>query len=154
MESNLNKMNEELQSVNEVTETTTNEVVETKVEEVMEISDAPVKQPKKKKIKGLGDVVKAVTNAVGIETCDDCEQRRLKLNKMFPFTKSVKRELTDDEIEFVEQIGKTLENNDRFKLGDIYEAVIGGRVRHCLCPAMYRQLIDRLKIQIEYQKIK
>lgn len=175
MENNLNKMNEELQSVNEATETTTNDVVETKVEEVMEISDAPVKQPKKKKIKekinieetidisnveveqevrGLGDIIKKVADTLSIPTCEDCEQRRLKLNKMFPFTKTAKRELTESEIEFVNGIGTKLTTDDRMELGRIAEEVLGGKVRHCQCPSMYKQLIDRLKIQIEYQNIK
>lgn len=153
MENNLNEMNKELQDLN-VTENVETTEVNNVVEDVMEISDAPVKQPKKKKIKGLGDVVKAVTNAVGIETCEDCEQRRLKLNKMFPFTKTAKRELTESEIEFVNGIGTKLTTDDRMELGRITEEVLGGKVRHCICPSMYKQLIDRLKIQIEYQNIK
>lgn len=31
--------------------------------------------------KRLGDYVKSVTNAVGIPTCQSCEQRRQKLNE-------------------------------------------------------------------------
>lgn len=153
MENNLNKMNEELQSVN-VDEVTNDVVVENTTEDVMEISEAPVKQPKKKKLKGLGDVVKVVTNAIGIETCDDCEQRRLKLNKMFPFTKTAKRELTESEIELINGIGNTLTAEIRVALGEIAEEVLGGKVRHCSCPSMYKGLIDRLRIQIEYQNIK
>lgn len=153
MENNLNEMNKELQDLN-VTENVETTKVNDVVEDVMEISEAPVKQPKKKKIKGLGDVVKAVTNAVGIETCEDCEQRRLKLNKMFPFTKTAKRELTESEIELINGIGNKLTAELRIELGRIAEEVLGGKVRHCQCPSMYKQLIDRLKIQIEYQNIK
>jgi|TARA_Y100000310_G_C20323051_1_gene641688 hypothetical protein len=37
------------------------------------------------KSRGIGDTVKKVTNAVGIPTCNKCEERRKKLNRMFPY---------------------------------------------------------------------
>ena len=40
---------------------------------------------------GLGDVVKAVTTAVGIKPCTPCERRRQRLNQLVPFkSKEVK----------------------------------------------------------------
>ena len=41
----------------------------------------------KPKIEGLGDIVKRLTNAVGVKTCSKCEERRKKMNKMFPIKK-------------------------------------------------------------------
>lgn len=41
--------------------------------------------PKPKKIKGLGDVVATITNAVGIEQCEGCEKRQHQLNKLVNF---------------------------------------------------------------------
>ena len=41
----------------------------------------------KQKIEGLGDIVKRLTNAVGIKTCSKCEERRKKLNSKFPIKK-------------------------------------------------------------------
>ena len=38
----------------------------------------------KQKIEGLGDIIKRLTNAVKIPTCSKCEERRKKLNSMFP----------------------------------------------------------------------
>jgi len=38
----------------------------------------------KEKLEGLGDIVKRLTNAVGIKTCSKCEKRRKRMNKMFP----------------------------------------------------------------------
>lgn len=35
--------------------------------------------------RGLGDTVAALASAVGIETCESCEERRAKLNRMFPY---------------------------------------------------------------------
>lgn len=118
---------------------------------VLDDSSKPTK--KKKKSKGLGDVVKAVTNAIGIETCDSCEERRKKLNSMFSFLKSVRRDVTDEEITFIENIGKSITTDERYKLADIYTAVYGSKVNHCNCPALYNGMIDKLKMQIEYQKV-
>lgn len=33
---------------------------------------------------GLGDVIATMTKAVGIQPCAACEERRLKLNRLFP----------------------------------------------------------------------
>jgi hypothetical protein len=38
-----------------------------------------------KKIKGLGDVIATITNAVGIEQCEGCEKRQHQLNKLVNF---------------------------------------------------------------------
>lgn len=56
---------------------------------------------RKKKISGLGDVVKVVTDTLGIEQCNDCKQRQTELNRLFPFkrvkpmTEAHKEELKD-----------------------------------------------------------
>ena len=39
----------------------------------------------KKKITGLGDVIATITSAIGIEPCEGCNERKEKLNKLFPF---------------------------------------------------------------------
>lgn len=154
MENNLNEINEELQDLN-VTENVETTEVNDVVEDVMEINDTPIKQPKKKKVKGLGDVIEKITETVGIEKCAECEERRKKLNKMFPFTRRALRELTAEEIEYVEGVGTKLTYETRIKLGEIYDSVFGGKTRHCSsCPGVYKTIIDRLIIQIGYQNIK
>lgn len=40
-----------------------------------------------KKIEGLGDIIKRLTSAVGVKPCSKCEERRKKLNVLFPFGK-------------------------------------------------------------------
>jgi hypothetical protein len=37
------------------------------------------------KLRGLGDVVAAVTSAVGIQPCGGCKKRQESLNKLVPF---------------------------------------------------------------------
>ena len=51
------------------------------------------KRKTKKEIQGLGDVVAAITSAVGIEPCVDCKERQFSLNRLFNF-KTVKSEMT------------------------------------------------------------
>lgn len=51
------------------------------------------KRKTKKEINGLGDVVAAITSAVGVEPCDNCKDRQFKLNRLFNF-KKVKSEMT------------------------------------------------------------
>lgn len=37
------------------------------------------------KLRGLGDAVARVTRKLGIKHCNECEKRRDRLNKRFPF---------------------------------------------------------------------
>ena len=41
----------------------------------------------KPKIEGLGDIIQRLTKAMKIPTCSKCEERRKKLNSMFPVKK-------------------------------------------------------------------
>ena len=52
-----------------------------------------------KKIKGLGDVIATITDAVGIEQCEGCKQRQDKLNKLLPFGT---KDLTADQKEYLQ----------------------------------------------------
>lgn len=36
---------------------------------------------------GIGDTIKKLINALGVSTCNKCEERRKKLNRMFPYEK-------------------------------------------------------------------
>lgn len=56
------------------------------------------KRKTKKEIQGLGDVVAAVTSAVGVEPCLDCKERQFSLNRLFNF-KKVKSEMTPNDKE-------------------------------------------------------
>lgn len=56
------------------------------------------KRKTKKEIQGLGDVVAAVTSAVGVEPCEDCKERQFGLNRLFNF-KKVKSEMTPNDKE-------------------------------------------------------
>ena len=53
-----------------------------------------------KKIKGLGDVVATVTDALGIEPCDGCKKRQESLNKLVPFGT---KDLTDEQKQYLNE---------------------------------------------------
>jgi hypothetical protein len=82
------------------------------------------KRKTKKEIQGLGDVVAAVTSAVGIEPCDDCKDRQFTLNRLFNF-KKVKSEMTPNDKEhfriFLEAKGQRVIDGRRTEL--IFEDV-------------------------------
>lgn len=73
----------------------------------------------KKEIQGLGDVVAAVTSAVGIEPCLDCKERQFSLNRLFNF-KKVKSEMTPNDKEhftlFLEAKGQRIIDGKRTEL--------------------------------------
>ena len=77
------------------------------------------KRKTKKEIQGLGDVVAAVTSAVGIEPCLDCKERQFSLNRLFNF-KKVKSEMTPNDKEhfalFLEAKGQRIVDARRTEL--------------------------------------
>lgn len=77
------------------------------------------KKRTKKEIQGLGDVVAAVTSAVGIEPCQDCKERQFGLNRLFNF-KKVKSEMTPNDKEhfalFLEAKGQRIVDARRTEL--------------------------------------
>ena len=77
------------------------------------------KRRTKKEIQGLGDVIAAVTSAVGIEPCVDCKERQFTLNRLFNF-KTVKSEMTqtdkDDFIIFMDLKGQRVIDGKRTEL--------------------------------------
>jgi len=53
-------------------------------------------------MQGLGDAIKVVTDALGIEQCDDCVKRQGKLNRWFPF--KTPNEPTQDDIDYLTEV--------------------------------------------------
>lgn len=74
-----------------------------------------------KKIKGLGDVVATVTDALGIEQCEGCKSRQEKLNKLIPFgTKDLSEEQKIYLQEFFANEPKEITPTQQKQLLDIY----------------------------------
>lgn len=91
------------------------------------------KRKTKKEIQGLGDVVAAVTSAVGIEPCDNCKDRQFSLNRLFNF-KKVKSEMTPNDKEhfriFLDVKGQRIIDGKRTEL--VFEDVdyLNGLYKH------------------------
>lgn len=95
-------------------------------------------------IEGLGDVIKKITNFIGIETCDSCEERRKKLNKLFPYTKTYTIETTD--IDFIKRIksNNLISYEDKIHLFSVYNRVFRKNVAICNCSGLVYDMIDKL----------
>ena len=80
----------------------------------------------RKKITGLGDVIKAATEFVGVVPCAACEERRQKWNTLFP-NRLKPRDMTENELkdyrEFMFERTLRLTNEQRKWLCKIYSDV-------------------------------
>lgn len=105
-------------------------------------------------LSGLGDVIGKVTDALGITPCEDCLKRKAALNKMFPFLKTVKRDLTEEEIVLIQEYNTIKKVTDSKMFVQIFNSVFGTKAQPCNCPAVYKGYMQKLLAQIENQKIK
>jgi len=100
-------------------------------------------------IGGLGDLVKSVTEVLGITQCDECIERQKKFNKTFPFIK-VTRDLTFDELQLMERINAKpmIQNDDVNYLFRMYNEVFSSKLKRCNCPQLIAKMIDRINLFI------
>lgn len=108
------------------------------------------------KIKGLGDVVEAITEATGIkalvkfiagEDCG-CDERKKKLNEMFNFTKKPNC-LTEDEYSYLSAFFESNPNkvlpSQQMELNKIYSRVFNLRAEMTGCAGCVRDMVSKLK---------
>jgi len=102
---------------------------------------------KKQSIKsaGLGDLIEKATTALGIDKCEACEQRRINLNKMFPWLKS-NRDFTKEEVAFVKRIksNPVIQSEDLDKLFILYNDVFSSKLEKCQCSGLVGKMVERL----------
>ena len=111
------------------------------------------------KSKGIGDDIKKFTKATGIdrlaktilgEDCNKCEERRKKLNQMFPRFKNI-RQFTEDEIKIYDEVMPIVEKNQRLNreektiVNALYKGVFGQNPQWKSCAPCNKQIIDNLK---------
>lgn len=101
-------------------------------------------------IGGLGDAIKAVTEALGIEQCEKCKERQSRLNRLFPWLKA-SRDVTQEERELMERINSkpTIENDDVNALFRLYNELFGTKVSRCNCPGLIKKMIERINVFIQ-----
>ena len=111
------------------------------------------------KSKGIGDDIKKFTTATGIdkvaktilgEDCNKCEERRKKLNQMFPHFKNI-RQFTEDEIKIYDEVMPVIDKNQRITTEEkvivnaLYKGVFGNNPTWKSCSPCNKQIIDNLK---------
>tara|TARA_R100000781_G_scaffold111643_1_gene78270 strand:+ start:306 stop:665 length:360 start_codon:yes stop_codon:yes gene_type:complete len=106
-----------------------------------------------KKSKGLGDSVEKVLKATGIDKVakkilgDDCgcEERKQKLNKMFPYS----RQMTEDEMKIYEEVMSrtkgTITREDQAILVKIYNKIFNAKKKTSSCGSCVKQTLSKLK---------
>ena len=106
-----------------------------------------------KKSKGLGDTISKITEATGIDKVakkilgDDCgcEERKQKLNKMFPYS----RQMTEDEIKIYEEViartKGTITGSDQALIIKIYNKVFNTNKKPSSCSSCVRETLAKIK---------
>jgi len=121
-------------------------------------------RPKKNKPKGLGDTIEQITEATGIkkvvkaiagEDCG-CDQRRDKLNKIFPYSRQPEC-LDPEEIEYLDSgilRKKSLKHQDRERIATIHARVFNHKFDvPCTCsPKIWMQWMRELQELLDVSK--
>ena len=108
-----------------------------------------------KKSRGLGDTIQKITKATGIDKVakavlgDDCgcEERKEKLNKMFPYNKV--RQFTEDELKIYEEVlprlkSGTIKGQDQATLVKLYNKVFNSNKQPSSCSSCVQQTLAKL----------
>ena len=117
------------------------------------------------KSKGLGDTIEKITKATGIDKVakavlgDDCgcDERKEKLNKMFPYNKV--RQFTEDELKIYEEIlprlkSGTIKGQDQASLVKLYNKVFNANKKPSSCTSCVQQTLAKLaKVYVNSCKI-
>lgn len=104
---------------------------------------------------GLGDTIKSITNALGIPTCGKCEERRKRLNKVFPWLQAKEMEqLQGEDLELmIRVLGKpnAVVNDDVDYLFKLYNQKYAPKhpIKRCSCPGLLRLVVERLTLLTE-----
>ena len=111
----------------------------------------------KNKSKGLGDMIDSITTKTGIKkivkainpNCN-CEERRKKLNQMFPNFRNI-RQFTEDEIKIYDEVVPGIELRQRLNaeektiIATLYNGVFGQNPQWKSCSPCNKQIMANLK---------
>ena len=115
----------------------------------------------KNKSKGLGDMIDSITTKTGIKKvvnkiseatgipCN-CEERKQKLNQMFPNFRNI-RQFTEDEIKIYDKVIPGIELRQRLNaeektiIATLYNGVFGQNPQWKSCSPCNKQIMDNLK---------
>ena len=115
----------------------------------------------KNKSKGLGDMIDSITTKTGIKKvvnkiseatgipCN-CEERKQKLNQMFPNFRNI-RQFTEDEIKIYDEVVPGIELRQRLNaeektiIATLYNGVFGQNPQWKSCSPCNKKIMDNLK---------
>lgn len=106
-----------------------------------------------KKIKGLGDVVATVTDALGIEQCEGCKKRQEKLNKLIPFGT---KDLTEEQKTYLQEFfaneqTELTPKQQKELIGIYFDAYQLKPFTPCTgCSGVWKSIIKKLK-KLDYE---
>ncbi|MEY3500838.1 MAG: hypothetical protein RL308_2507 [Bacteroidota bacterium] len=121
-----------------------------------------------RKPKGLGDTIEAITEATGIKAVVEvfskatgidcgCDQRKEKLNKLFPYNQKVNclNETDYSKLtKYLDASQTTLTPDEQKEISDIYFNVFNFRLQISSCASCWKGKLDELrKIYNEYKII-
>ena len=112
----------------------------------------------KEQSKGLGDSIDKFTEKTGIKKLvkkiagDDCgcEERRKKLNQLFPHFKNI-RQFTEDELKIYDEVIPLIERQGRVTreqkpiVNALYKGVFGQNPQWKSCSPCNKRIMDNLK---------
>ena len=120
----------------------------------------------KRKAKGLGDTLEAITEATGIKAVVEvfskatgidcgCDKRKETLNKLFPYNSNINC-LTESDYNllttFLDPLKNTLTPDEQKIVSDIYFNVFNYRLQLSSCGSCWKGKIDELrKVYNEYK---
>jgi len=120
----------------------------------------------KRKAKGLGDTIEAITEATGIKAVVEtfskatgidcgCDKRKETLNKLFPYNRNINC-LTESDYNlltgFLDPLKNTLTPTEQLAVSDIYFNVFNYRLQLSSCGSCWKGKIDELrKVYNEYK---
>jgi len=120
----------------------------------------------KRKAKGLGDTIEAITEATGIKAVVEtfskatgldcgCDKRKETLNRLFPYAADVNC-LTESDYDlltgFLDPLKNTLTPTEQLAVSDIYFNVFNYRLQLSSCGSCWKGKIEELrKVYNEYK---
>ena len=103
-----------------------------------------------KTIDGLGDLVSSITSKLGIEECSGCEDRKSKLNEIFPFLKADTRVVTEEDIILINRIDNSnvVSSVDVDRLYSFYNRLFKRNKKRQNCPGCIKTMLQQIKKKI------